>query len=50
MLRFSLKNRSLRQLEVGVLAIPMIFNNVLNDRTLEQAHAACSFYDPLHRR
>ena len=24
----------------------MIFNNVLNDRTLDQAHAICSFYDP----
>ena len=24
----------------------MIFNNVLNDRSLEQAHAICSFYDP----
>jgi hypothetical protein len=24
----------------------MIFNNVLNDRSLEQAHEICSFYDP----
>ena len=24
----------------------MIFNNVLNDRSLEEAHARCSFYDP----
>ena len=24
----------------------MIFNNVLNERSLEHAHAVCSFYDP----
>ncbi len=24
----------------------MIFNNVLNDRSLEEAHSKCSFYDP----
>jgi len=32
--------------EVGALGIPMIFNNVLNDRALEEAHAKCTFYDP----
>src|SRR5437868_1400280 len=40
-LRFILKNKSQEALEVGSLGIPMIFNNVLNDRTLEQAHVAC---------
>ena len=45
-LRFALKNKSSQSLQIGALAIPMIFNNVLNDRTLEQAHAFCSFYDP----
>lgn len=24
----------------------MVFNNVLNERSLEEAHAKCSFYDP----
>src|SRR5438132_4244795 len=24
----------------------MVFNNVLNNRSLEEAHAKCSFYDP----
>ena len=33
-------------MQIGALGIPMIFNNVLNDRSLEQAHAICSFYDP----
>jgi hypothetical protein len=45
-LRFSLENKSSQSLQIGALAIPMIFNTVLNDRTLEQAHAVCSFYDP----
>ena len=45
-LRFSLRNKSSRPVRIGALGIPMVFNNVLNDRTLEQAHAICSFYDP----
>jgi hypothetical protein len=45
-LRFQLKNKSANTVEIGALGIPMIFNNVLNDRSLEQAHAICSFYDP----
>jgi hypothetical protein len=45
-LRFSLKNKTVQTVQVGALGIPMIFNNVLNDRSLEEAHAKCSFYDP----
>jgi hypothetical protein len=45
-LRFILKNQSSKTVRIGALGIPMIFNNVLNDRSLEQAHAICSFYDP----
>jgi len=45
-LRFALKNKSSNTVRIGALGIPMIFNNVLNDRSLEQAHAICSFYDP----
>lgn len=45
-LRFTLKNKSTSAVQVGALGIPMIFNNVLNDRSLEDAHAKCSFYDP----
>jgi len=44
--RFTLKNKASVAVEVGALGIPMIFNNVLNNRSLEQAHAICSFYDP----
>jgi hypothetical protein len=45
-LRFRLTNKSTNTVQVGALGIPMIFNNVLNNRSLEQAHAKCSFYDP----
>ncbi len=45
-LRFSLTNKSDAPVEIGALGIPMVFNNVLNDRSLEEAHAKCSFYDP----
>lgn len=45
-LRFTLKNKTAQDVQIGALGIPMIFNNVLNDRSLEQAHALCSFYDP----
>jgi len=45
-LRFLIKNKSDKPVQIGSLGIPMIFNNVLNDRSLEQAHAICSFYDP----
>jgi hypothetical protein len=45
-LRFALTNRSTKAVQIGALGIPMIFNNVLNDRSLDQAHAICSFYDP----
>jgi hypothetical protein len=45
-LRFTLKNKSSELVQIGALGIPMIFNNVLNDRSLDEAHAKCSFYDP----
>jgi len=45
-LRFTLKNKSSENVQIGALGIPMIFNNVLNERSLEEAHAKCSFYDP----
>src|SRR5579862_2165537 len=45
-LRFALKNKTNQPVQIGALGIPMIFNNVLNERSLEQAHAICSFYDP----
>lgn len=45
-LRFTLKNKTSQAIQIGGLGIPMIFNNILSRRTLEEAHAKCSFYDP----
>ncbi|HEX7893536.1 MAG TPA: DUF5695 domain-containing protein, partial [Terriglobales bacterium] len=45
-LRFVVKNKSSQTVQIGALGIPMIFDNVLNNRSLEEAHAKCSFYDP----
>jgi hypothetical protein len=45
-LRFELENSSASPVELGALGIPMIFNNVITGRSLDQAHAVCSFADP----
>lgn len=45
-LRFQLTNTSNQKVEIGALGIPMIFNNILTGRSLEEAHAVSSFYDP----
>jgi hypothetical protein len=45
-LRFELKNRSAEAVQIGALGIPMVFNNMLTGRSLEQAHEICSFSDP----
>jgi hypothetical protein len=45
-LRFQLKNETAQPVQIGALGIPMIFNNILMDRTLKQAHEICSFADP----
>ena len=46
MLRFTLVNRTKMPVHLGGFGIPMVFNNIMNDRTLEQSYAKCSFYDP----
>ena len=45
-LRFALKNAGTEPVQIGALGIPMIFNNIITGRTLEQAHQICSFSDP----
>lgn len=45
-LHFVLKNNMTDAVQVGALGIPMVFNNILTDRTLKQAHEICSFSDP----
>jgi hypothetical protein len=45
-LRFEIKNIDAQPVEIGALGIPMAFNNIITDRSLEQAHEVCSFADP----
>lgn len=45
-LRFELENTSSGPVEIGSLGIPMVFNNILHERSLEEAHAVASFHDP----
>jgi len=45
-LRFEISNPSQTAVQIGGLGIPMVFNNAINDRELEEAHARCSFFDP----
>lgn len=45
-LRFELENTSSSPVQIGALGIPMVWNNVITNRSLEQAHAQCSFADP----
>jgi hypothetical protein len=45
-LRFELRNTTDQPVEVGALGIPLIVNNILTDRPLDEAHAVCSFSDP----
>ncbi len=45
-LRFDITNKTDRPVQIGALGIPMIFNNIITRRSLEQAHERCSFFDP----
>lgn len=45
-LEFAIKNESDKHLEIGYLGIPMIFDNVLHRKNLEEAHLEKVFYDP----
>jgi len=45
-LRFTLKNPGNKAIEIGALGIPLIFDNILSGKDLEEAHAVCSFSDP----
>ena len=45
-LRFDMKNKTGKKIEIGALGIPLIFNNDIDRKTLEEAHAENVFYDP----
>lgn len=45
-LRFEIVNDSQVPVEVGALGIPLIFNNILEGKTLDEAHHDNVFFDP----
>jgi hypothetical protein len=45
-LRFEVANRAQAPVEIGALGLPVVFNNIISGRNLEQAHEICSFFDP----
>lgn len=45
-LRFEVHNPGPAPVEIGALGIPMVFNNILSERSLDEAHAVASFHDP----
>lgn len=45
-LRFHLTNPGSKPIHIGALGVPMVFNNLLTARSLDEAHEKCSFADP----
>ncbi|KQN06955.1 DUF5695 domain-containing protein [Sphingomonas sp. Leaf25] len=45
-LRFVLANPGTVPVEVGAMGMPMVFDNIITDRSLDEAHAQASFVDP----
>lgn len=45
-LAFDFQNKTDQPVELGALGIPMIFNNILEGNSLEEAHAKNVFFDP----
>jgi hypothetical protein len=45
-LHFDITNTSSQPVDIGALGIPMVFNNIISDRSLKEAHEKCSFFDP----
>lgn len=45
-LRFVITNTSDKTVELGALGVPMVFNNILEGKSLDEAHADNAFFDP----
>jgi hypothetical protein len=45
-LEFRLTNPTDQPIEIGALGMPMVFDNIIQGRSLEEAHAQASFVDP----
>ena len=45
-LRFEITNKIQQPVELGALGLPMVFNNILEGKSLTEAHAENVFFDP----
>ena len=45
-MRFEITNKAAQTIEIGALGIPMIFNNILEGKSLNETHAQNVFFDP----
>jgi hypothetical protein len=45
-LRFTLRNPGTHAIEIGALGIPLVFDNIISGKELDEAHRVCSFTDP----
>ncbi|WP_395143774.1 DUF5695 domain-containing protein [Armatimonas sp.] len=45
-LRATVSNNGTVPVELGAVGFPVIFNNIISDRDLPQAHEKCVFFDP----
>lgn len=45
-LRFEIKNTAESPIEIGALGIPMVFDNILEGKSLDETHAENVFFDP----
>ena len=45
-LRFEITNKSNSTQEIGALGVPMVFNNILEGKTLDETHLHNVFFDP----
>ncbi|ESQ91158.1 DUF5695 domain-containing protein [Asticcacaulis benevestitus] len=45
-LRYTLRNPGKTAIEIGGLGLPMVFDNIITGRHLDDAHETASFYDP----
>lgn len=45
-IRFEIRNTSDQSIEIGALGVPMVFNNILEGKSLVETHAQNVFFDP----
>jgi len=45
-MRFEITNKTANKIEIGALGVPMIFNNILEGKSLNETHAQNVFFDP----